>query len=115
MSEFTLKPARIRDGKFVPERNATAMTMDWRDLVKRLAPSRTSRGLVILRMIRPGMFVGIRKRGKNIVTFSFDAAGRSRNASHVLKYNPGFEESIIEVFLVDKADWGMRLREFGAA
>lgn len=89
--------------------------MDWPDVVKRLSPARTRTGLLILRAIRPGMFVGTRQRGKEVITFSFDAAGRSRNADHVLRQAPDFAESVLEVFLVEKVDWDMRLRELGAA
>jgi len=116
MSEFVLQPARLREGKFVPERNADPVELSWAELVQRLAPSKTRAGLLILRNARVGMFIGTRKGVKGgISTFSFDAAGRSRNASQVLKQDPTFPDSVVEIFLVKSADWGMRLQELGAA
>lgn len=89
--------------------------MDWVKLVERFAPSRTRMSVMMLRAVRPGMFIGTRKRGKGQVTFTFDAAGRSRNAAHVLKQDPTFEQSVVEVFLVDTVRWDMQLQELGAA
>jgi len=113
MSEFILRPAKLRAGKFVPEREADPVEMDWAKLVERFAPSQSRNSLVILRAIHPGMFVGTRTRKGRPTTFTFDAAGRSRDASHVLKRDPTFPESLIEVFLVDKVSWDMRLQELG--
>lgn len=60
------------------------------------------------------MFVGTRNRGGEVKTFTFDTAGRSRNASRMLKTDPTFEDSVVEVFLVDRVDWDMQLQELGA-
>jgi len=70
---------------------------------------------MMLRAVRPGMFVGTRKHGNGAVTFTFDAAGRSRSAAQVLKKDPTFETSVVEVFLVDTVNWDMQLQELGAA
>lgn len=115
MSEFVLRPAHIREGKFVPDRVDEQVVLDWAALVERFSPARTRAGAMILRAVRPGMFIGTRRRGQEVTTFYFDAAGRSRNAAHVLKQDPLFEESVVEVFYVDSVDWGMKLQELGAA
>jgi len=115
MSEFVLRPAHIRAGKFVPSRKDELVKLDWSGLIARLSPSKTRMGLMLLRMIRPGMFIGTRRRGKETAIFTFDAAGRSRNAAHVLKQDPTFESSVVEVFHVDNVSWDMQLQELGAA
>lgn len=115
MSEFTLLPARLRSGKFVPERGAELVEMDWVKFVERFAPTRSRASLVILRNVRLGMYVGTRTKRGVATTFTFDAAGRSRDARHVIKQDPTFEGSVLEVFLVDKVNWDMRLQELGAA
>jgi len=115
MSEFVLRPARIREGKFVPDRDAEPVEMDWTALRERFSPSKTRMSVLMLRAVRPGMFIGTRRRGKGAVTFTFDAAGRSRNAAHVLKQDPTFESSVVEVFIVDTVSWDMQLQELGAA
>lgn len=115
MSEFVLRPAHLRDGKFVPTRTDEKVELDWAALVQRFAPSRTRMSVMMLRAVRPGMFIGTRRKGKGHVTFTFDTAGRSRNAAHVLKQDPTFEGSVVEVFLVDTVDWNMQLQELGAA
>lgn len=114
MSEFVLRPAHLRAGKFIPNRGDAQVELDWSAMVARLSPARTRKGLLILRSVRPGMFIGTRKRGDTVTTFSFDAAGRSRNAAQVLKQDPAFEGSIVEVFHVDNVSWDMRLQELGA-
>jgi hypothetical protein len=115
MSEFVLRPAHLREGKFVPDRVDEQVVLDWAALVERFSPARTRAGAMILRAIRPGMFIGTRRQKQGVTTFYFDAAGRSRNAAHVLKQDPLFEESVVEVFYVDSVDWGMKLQELGAA
>lgn len=115
MSEFVLRSAHIREGKFVPDRGEESVVVDWAALVERFSPARTRAGAMLLRSIRPGMFIGTRRRGSEVATFYFDAAGRSRNAAHILKQDPLFEESVIEVVYVDSVDWGMKLQELGAA
>jgi len=111
MSKFVLRPARLRDGKFIPEQKSEPMEIDWASLVRRFSPARTKMGTMILRGIRPGMFIGTRNRGKDVLTFSFDAAGRSRSAAQVLKTDPSFADSIIDLFYVDSVNWDMKLQE----
>jgi hypothetical protein len=113
--EFVLRPAKLREGKFVPQRKAELLTMSWAEVVGRLAPSRSRESAILLRHAHPGMFVGTRTRGAQATTFAFDAAGRSRDAAQVLRRDPTFEKSVIEVFLVERVDWGMELQELGAA
>lgn len=114
-AEFVLRPAKLRDGKFVPDRKGEPVTMTWAEVVQRFAPSRSRESAILLRGMRPGMFIGTRSRGEKATTFAFDAAGRSRNAGQVLRQDPTFERSVIEVFLVETVDWGMTLQELGAA
>lgn len=113
MSEFTLRPARLRDGKFVPDRSAESVEVDWAGLVEKFAPSRTQKGLLILRSIRPGVFVGLRQKGKKTWNFIFDSAGRSRSAGRVIKQDPTFEPSLVELAYVENVEWGMKLEELG--
>jgi hypothetical protein len=87
------------------------MEIDWVALVKKLSPARTKMGTLILRSVRPGMFIGTRSKGESVLTFSFDAAGRSRSATQVLKTDPSFADSIIDLFYVDSVNWDMRLQE----
>lgn len=115
-AEFVLRPAKLRDGKFVPDRKAESITLTWKELVERLAPSKSRASGVLLRSLHPGMFVGTRSHEQQQVsTFGFDAAGRSRDASQVLRRDPTFEQSVIELFLVEGVDWEMKLQELGAA
>ena len=115
MARIVLAPARLREGKFVEDRGSEPIELDWPEVVKRLAPQRTRGGVLMLRSLHPGMFVGTRRKGSKTLTFLFDAAGRSRNAVQVLRANPDFARSINEVFLVKSVDWDMHLRELGAA
>jgi hypothetical protein len=111
MAEFVLYPAKLRDGKFMPIREEEPVVLDWKELAKRLAPSKSRQGLMLLRSLRPGVFVGTRKRGAQPLTFLFDAAGKSRNIGGILKGDPMFEESLVEVFLVDQVKWDSRFVE----
>lgn len=115
MARIVLRPARLREGKFVVDREAEPAELDWPEVVARLAPQRTRSSVVMLRALRPGMYVGTRQRGAHTRTFLFDAAGRSRNAAYVVRRDPEFARSMNEVYLVESVDWGMRLRELGAA
>jgi len=108
-----MTPAKFRSGKFVPDRKAAQVSLDWNAVVNRFSESRSRMSLLLLRGLRPGVFVGLRTRGKKSTTFVFDAAGRSRSVAQVLKQDPTFGESIKEVFLVNEVKWGLSLEEFG--
>jgi len=113
MSEFTLRPARLREGKFVPDRSAEPTKVDWSGLVKRFAPARTQKGVYILRTVRPGMFVGLRQSGKRQWNFIYDSAGRSRNVPKMLRKDPTFAPSVVDLVYVEKVQWDMQLKELG--
>lgn len=57
------------------------------------------------------MFVGTRKRGTDSITFLFDAAGRSQRIAQIIRQDPSFEDSLVEVFLVHKAQWDTSFAE----
>lgn len=111
MPEFVLQPARLRETKFALQRGVNPVTMDWSQLRDRFAPSRSKIALMLLRQIKPGTFVGTRRKGDRVSTFIMDAAGCSRDIGRQLRADPNLVDDIVEVFLVATADWDVRLFE----
>ena len=111
MASVSLVPARLRDGKLVPVRGATPITLTWEEFRNRLAPTRSKQALLLLRSLRSGCFVGTRRYGPKQVTFTLDAVGRSNALPRAVQTDPEFEKSLVEVFYIDAVDWESRIVE----
>lgn len=116
MTEVVLQPAKLREGKFVPLRDEEPITLDWPQLRDRFATARTRQGMMLLRLLRAGAFVGTRRVvdpwvGPTLRTFVLDAAGRSRSVAGVLRKDPAFATDLNEVFLVHSVQWDAQLQE----
>lgn len=113
MPRFVLYPARLRDGKLVALKDEEPLELGWKELRDRFAPSRSRQGLLVLRNLRQGSFIGTRKRGEQISNFMLEAAGKSSDISKQLSKDPYLAESIVEVFYVELAEWDVALAEAG--
>lgn len=85
--------------------------MDWPQAVERLAPSKTPQALNMLRLARPGWYIGTRKRGEAVTNFVLDAAGKASSIADVLKKQPNFEDELQEVFYVERIEWDAQMQE----
>ena len=116
MIDIVLQPAKLREGKFVILHDEEPLTLDWPQLRDRFAATRTRQGLMLLRMLRAGTFVGTRKLvdarvGPTTRTFILDAVGRSRSVAGVLRRDPAFATDLQEVFFVQSVQWESQLQE----
>lgn len=114
MTEVVLRPARLRETRFVAVHNAAPITLDWEDLRQRFVPTGNPRGLMLLRQLRMGMYLGLRRQGLDQRLFLLDTAGRSASIAGVLRRDPSFTRDLVEVYFVEKANWGMGLVETAA-
>jgi hypothetical protein len=115
MSRFVLKPCRLRDGKLVPEKESESITMTWRELVSKLAPSNRVEALKTLQYLQRGAFVGLLDRGGNMPpsNFCFVAQDRSGNISEVIRRNPSFSRKLKEVYQVVELERDSGMMESG--
>jgi hypothetical protein len=111
VAEFVLQPARLRDDRLVVDPISDEITMQWPEARARLTPSNTRQALNMIRLVRPGWFIGTRKQGDGVVTFVMDAAGKSSSISGVIQKNPRFGEQLIEVFYVNSVTWDASMAE----
>ena len=111
MSEVVLQPAKLRDDKFVLQRGADALTLGWKALRERFAPTEATTALTLLRMLKPGTFVGMRQRGRAQTMFVLDAAGCSSRIRGLTKKDPAFSTELVEVFLVRETRWDASMTE----
>ena len=114
MSRFVLKPCRLRDDKLVPEKDAELITMTWRELARKLAPSNRIEALRTLSYVQLGAYVGLLSRGDLAPSnFCFVAQDRSGNVSTILKRSPSFARDLREVYQVVEVDRGTAMVESG--
>lgn len=117
MARFLLQPCKLREDRFVPIKNVGPVEFTWKELVERLAPSRTDKALKSLYFVQPGSFVGLlkhphpRKREREVVNFVYVGQGRTGIISGPLAHDPSFANRIIEVYRVEKADRDMKMSE----
>lgn len=110
---FVLLPCRLREDKLVPEKGTEPITLDWRELAAKLAPSNRIEALKTLKHVQRGAYIGLLDQGKNKPpsNFCFIAQDRSGNVADVLRRNPMFGDRLIEVYKVIEADRGAALTE----
>lgn len=113
MAKLVLRPAHLRDDRFVVETAEEPVELDWVQAVERLAPSRTPQALNMLRIARRGWFIGTRKHGKTIRNFVLDAAGKANSIADVIRRQPSFESDLVEVFYVERIEWDAQMQETG--
>lgn len=113
MTAFYLRPAHLRDDRFVVDHVDEPIEMPWRDTVLRLAPSRTPQALNMLRIARSGWFIGTRKHTATgrVTTFVLDAAGKASSIADVLRRQPMFGDEVQEVFYIDRVEWDAQVQE----
>lgn len=114
MSEVVLRPARLRETRFVAVHSAAPITLGWDDLRQRFVPTGNPRGLMLLRQLRVGMYMGLRRQGSETRIFLLDAAGRSTSVAGVLRRDPSFTRDLVEVYFVEKANWDTGVVETAA-
>jgi len=114
MIELVLRPARLRETRFVVDRRAAPLTFGWEAFRGRFVPTGNPRGLLLLRQLRGGMYVGFRRFGVEQRLFLLDAVGRSTSIASVLKRDPSFTRDLMEVYWVEKANWDTGLVETAA-
>lgn len=113
MAKIVLRPAHLRDDRFVAEESAELVELDWPKAVARLAPSRTPQALNMLRIARRGWFIGTRQHGKTVRNFVLDAAGKANSITDVIRRQPNFENELVEVFYVERIEWDAQMQEAG--
>ena len=111
MAKLLLRPAHLRDDRFVVDASKDLIELDWSQALARLAPSRTPQALNMLRIARRGWFIGTRAQGEKITNFVLDAAGKANSIADVLRRQPRFEEDLVEVFYVESIEWDAQMDE----
>lgn len=108
MSRFVIMPCRLREDRFVPEKECSPLELDWRELAKKLAPSNRIEALKTLKHIQTGAYVGLlnQGRGRPPSNFVYIAQDRSGNAAGLIRNDPSFGSKLIEVYKVVEADRG---------
>jgi hypothetical protein len=117
VARFVLQPCKLRENRLVPLKNTAPVEFTWKELVERLAPSRTDKALKSLYFLQPGSFVGLlkhpnpRKREKEVVNFVYVGQGRTGLLLGPMAQDPTFAERLIEVYRVEKAEKDMKMSE----
>ena len=112
MANFVLQPCHLREGKFAPIKGSEPLSLGWKELVTKLAPSRERTSLMNLRAMQAGAYVGLTKREGKVTNFLLLNQDRSAKLDWVLKKDPSFELRLVEVYRVDEAQWDATVHEF---
>ena len=111
MARFVLMPCRIREDKMVPDAEEPVV-LDWPEVTKLLAPSRSHNALMTLRRMRVLAYVGLMKQPNGTVTnFLFQNDDKSNSIAWLQKKQPGVEKQIQALYRVDEALFDSRVEE----
>ena len=113
MARFILQPYKIRADNFVPLKDGDDQELTWDELAERLAPAGTVEGLMTLRRLEPGAFVGLARHPANgqVGNFLLLNQDRSGRITWLLKKDPTFPERLVEVFRVKVAEWDHQFQD----
>lgn len=109
MTTLTLQRCRLRGTKLVPQRDSEPEDLDWPGLVERLAPSQSIQALLLLRHVKPGEFVGTRRRQGR--PSAFKIALPDGQIKSVLRAQPTFGSDLLEVYRVERTQWDASMTE----
>jgi hypothetical protein len=111
-SKFVLQPCHVREDRFV-DTDVAALVFTAEELVRCFAPKREYVELMKLRAMRPGSFFGRIKGGRTgrPTNFYFFRDDRRNSMRAFLKKDPTLAERVLEVYRVERADWGSKVEE----
>lgn len=112
MARFVLTPCRIRENRVVAFDDP--LTLDWPEVTKLLAPSRSHPAMMTLRRLRVNAYVGLYKAQpkRPQTNFLFQNVSRSNEIDWLLKKNPDFPDRIEAIYRVDEAAFDTKFEEF---
>lgn len=116
MARFVLQPCRLRAERLVPDRNAEPLELDWAALCEQFVPSHSREGLLNLRRLQPGCYVGLADNPQTgrVGNFIFLNADRTGDLRWVLKRDQSLTSRIRAVFRVEMAEWDHTFEELPA-
>lgn len=110
MARFKLRPCKLREDQLVPSKEPD-LVLDWRELVRQLAPSREIRARQNLHQLQPQAFVGLLQHSKGPVNFVLLNADRSGYLGTIMAKDATFAGRLLEVYRVEEAVWDSKVSE----
>lgn len=112
MASFTMQRCRLRENKLVPMKEPPA-EFSWEELLKRVAPSKSTKAKIQLRKMQTGAFVGVTKTPQGETSnFLLLNTNRTGKIDWLLRQDPTFAARLVEVFRVESVKWDDKLEEF---
>jgi len=112
LARFVLQPCKIRSSQFVDLKDEP-VELDWPKLVELLAPSHSFEGLMNLRRLSVGAYIGLARHPHAGVAgnFLFVNPGRSGGFKWLLRSDPDFAKRVISVYRVCSLLWDHNFSE----
>lgn len=107
---FVLQPCRVRQGFFAATKDAP-ITLNWKELVAKFAPHRSRNGLLCLRNLQIGGYVGLVNSPQGLSVFYYGNLDRSGKIAAAVVKDETWSERVAEVYLVEKAQWAAKVVE----
>lgn len=113
MDRIVLQPCRVRAGRIIPDQHEEAIKLTLVEAFKKLVPSGSPIGGLLLRRTRVGDFIGLRKRGKIVTNFVLNST-TGGSLSAVLRKHPTFANELLEVYKISETHWDATMEEMAA-
>jgi hypothetical protein len=111
-----LRPCKIWQDRVVPT-DSPDVEFSWRALLAKFAPIPSKNASLAMRSLQQGSYVGLVRREGEVRPsfFVFMNADRSNRLGTGLIKDTDFPNRVVEVYRVEKADWGTSVVELGVA
>ena len=109
MASFVLQPCRVRGDRLAPLKE-DPLRLTWRELLDRLAPSKSRLAQLNLTRLALGQYVGLQHDGTNFIIRVND---HSNDIGWLLEQDPDLPDRVQSVFRVDEAHYDVKVEETG--
>lgn len=114
MPSFLLQPCKLREDRVVRQRGVDPVVMSGQEVIARfLLDMRVPQDQFAFRKLAPASYIGLAKSALNgrPVRFYLRNDDLSGDVSWILKRDPTFASRLLEVWLVERAEWDSRVIE----
>ena len=107
-----LQPYKLRENKLVELKEEQPIKLEWGAYRDLLSPSKTPTAMLLLRKVKVGSFIGLRKKDNGALSnFLYISNNTSESAVPLLRQLPELPNSLHSLYKVLAVDFGSRFKE----
>ena len=112
MSKYVLRPSRVVLNRILPVEGAEPLTLSFKEMLARFAPSGEIGAKAKIVGLRPGCYFGLlRDEQRQLRNFTIFIPSRDNKIDWHLRKDPTFPSRVVEIYEVERAERDAKLTE----